>query len=481
MRIIIAIAVVLSAVIPAAAQSAFRAGYAEIDVTPAKPMPMWGYGDRHDMLSVGMRDPLMANCVVIQGGESKVALVGLDIGRSLGEPHFARIREAVKAASGVDHIMMSGSHTHHGPVLELRDVDGMGKGKFDDGVAYVGELEAKMIEVINAAAANLQDAKIGWGSAELNMNRNRHSKREPKPRDPELAVIRLDGLDGSPIALVVNFAGHPVSLNPADLRWSADYPGAMKRTLSEAMDAPAVFMQGAAGDMSINSAPEHSMKDDDPALANPELTADQLACIEAVKAVAGIDDAAAAALAKDFVKSAYRMEAFGKALGEEAAKVAKTIETAVPETPSVEGDYEIFEFESRLNFQNPVLVAMFAKSFFPELAKAASADVADNIVRAALTTVVINDELALVGGSGEFFCNHSNRLKERSYADKTLFFGYCNGHNMYFPTIEAASEGGYGADAQVSWVELSAGEQMMDKALINIYEMLGKLTTERTP
>jgi neutral ceramidase len=97
---------------------------------------------------------------------------------------------------------------------------------------------------------------------------------------------------------------------------------------------------------------------------------------------------------------------------------------------------------------------------------------------AELNTVLINGELALVGGSGEFFCNHANRLKARSYVKHTLFFGYCNGHGMYFPTIEAASEGGYGADAGVSLVELGGGERMMDKALVNIYLMLGKFTGE---
>jgi hypothetical protein len=45
---------------------------------------------------------------------------------------------------------------------------------------------------------------------------------------------------------------------------------------------------------------------------------------------------------------------------------------------------------------------------------------------------------------------------------------------MYFPTIEGVSEGGYGADAMVSWVPVGMGEQMMDKALINIYTALGK-------
>jgi hypothetical protein len=116
---------------------------------------------------------------------------------------------------------------------------------------------------------------------------------------------------------------------------------------------------------------------------------------------------------------------------------------------------------------------MFRSAFFPELANAAVDDVGGNIITAHLTTVMLNGELALVGGSGEFFCNHSLRLKERSRAPKTLFFGYCNGHNMYFPTIEAAAEGGYGGDATVSWVELGAGEVMMNAALVNIYTFMG--------
>ena len=92
--------------------------------------------------------------------------------------------------------------------------------------------------------------------------------------------------------------------------------------------------------------------------------------------------------------------------------------------------------------------------------------------------MLINGEIAIVGASGEFFCNHANRLRARSYVKHTLFFGYCNGHGMYFPTIEAASEGGYGADPSVSFVELGAGERMMDKALINIYILSGKFAGE---
>src|SRR5262245_45086259 len=52
------------------AEGTFRAGTAEVDITPAKPMPMWGYGARHALLSVGTRDPLFAKVVVLEAGKT---------------------------------------------------------------------------------------------------------------------------------------------------------------------------------------------------------------------------------------------------------------------------------------------------------------------------------------------------------------------------------------------------------------------------
>ena len=58
---------------------------------------------------------------------------------------------------------------------------------------------------------------------------------------------------------------------------------------------------------------------------------------------------------------------------------------------------------------------------------------------------------------------------------RLFFFGYCNGYHQYFPTIEAAAEGGYGADNQVAPAAVGAGEQLMNTALIWLYQMQGKL------
>ena len=56
----------------------------------------------------------------------------------------------------------------------------------------------------------------------------------------------------------------------------------------------------------------------------------------------------------------------------------------------------------------------------------------------------------------------------------TLFLGYCNDYHQYFPTIEAAAEGGYGADPAVSPAEIGAGEQIINRALFHLYDMQGK-------
>ena len=115
---------------------AFLAGAAKADVTPQEPVPMWGYGSRRDSLSVGTLDPLQATAIVIQAGDDKLAIVGLDLGRSPSEESMHRIRQRIKESAGIAHSFLAGSHTHHGPVLELSDQEGRGKGKFDASIRY---------------------------------------------------------------------------------------------------------------------------------------------------------------------------------------------------------------------------------------------------------------------------------------------------------------------------------------------------------
>jgi neutral ceramidase len=412
----------------------FNVGTSTRDLTPQAPVPMWGYGARHAALSQGSLDPLNAKTIVIQAGDQKLAIVGTDIGRGPTQAMMAKIRKEVKEKAGIDHVMISGSHSHHGPVIELVDKDGLGKGKFDDAVAYSQKLPDMLIEAILEADRNAKPAKLGIGTRNTTLNRNRHTKRQPPATEPMLAVMRFDDEQGKPISILVNFAAHPTMINAMVLKFSADYPGAMKKKVEEQLGTHCVFMQGASGDLSANPPPE------------PQT---------------------------DSAEKIQNYVHMGNALADQVLEVARSIETKKPEHPGIKGKVDHITFNSRVDFSNPLIIAGYGSAFFPELV-ANFVEESKNGITPELNTILLNGEIALVGGSGEFFSNHSNRLKERSYVPHTLFFGYCNGHNMYFPTIEAVSEGGYGADPPVSPAEIGAGERCMNQALVNIYTLLGK-------
>src|SRR3954470_10322331 len=230
----------------------FKVGFAQRDITPQAPMPMWGYGARHDALSQGVLNSLNAKAIVIEAGDQRIAIVGLDIGRGPTGPMMEKIRKEVSEKAGVGTVMISGSHSHHGPVIELTDAPGFGKGKYDDAVAYSKRLPELLIEAIVEAKEKLAPAKLGVAKRDLELNRNRHTKQTVKPTDPSLAVIRFDGADGKPIAILVNYAAHPVTLPGELLKFSPDYPGALQSRVESALNSHCVFMQGAAGDMSPN-------------------------------------------------------------------------------------------------------------------------------------------------------------------------------------------------------------------------------------
>jgi hypothetical protein len=409
----------------------FRAGAAEADITPPPGIPMWGYGARHDSPSTGTLDPLMAKAIVIAAGTDKVALVGIYLGRGPTEVMMKIIRDQIAARAGIQNVLITGSHTHHGPVIELVDEPGLGKGKFETAIAYSRKLPELLVDVILNADKDLKPARIGVATESVELNRNRHTKRVPTVTDPMLAVLRLDDQSGKPIAVLVNFAAHPVMTKESLLKYSADYPGFLKNKVESALAAKCVFMQGASGDMSPNP------------LGGP-----------------------------------WEPKSFGESVADHVIALARSATTETPAHPSVKGMMDTFHFKTRVDLKDPNVARVFERAYFPEITHAYVKLYGDALA-AELNTVLINGEIALVGGSGEFFCNHANRLKARSYVKHTLFFGYCNGHGMYFPTIEAASEGGYGADAGYSLVELGGPERMMDKALLNIYSLQGKFARER--
>jgi hypothetical protein len=353
--------------------------------------------------------------------KERIALVSLDLGRPPTRDSTEAIRRRVHAA-GIDHLFLVASHTHHGPVLELdtwptpRD-------------PYTRRLEQKIGDLILEAAGALRPARLGVAGRETSLNHNRHSKRPGPPVDRELLVLRVEDADGKPIAHAVNFAAHATMQDNKVLKFSADYVGAMADLVEKETGAPCLFLQGAAGDLSPNSGGEHGP------------------------------------------------DGFGRLLGREVLGLVKEVRRDASLGRSLQVREDDFRFAARVDLGNPAVRLLLGRAFFPDLIAFYEREYRDG-VRPHLTTALLDGRVGLVGVSGEFFCGHALSLKRRARLEHVLFLGYCNDYQQYFPTIEAAAEGGYGTEPVVSPSELGAGERVIDRALIRLYEMRGELPGE---
>jgi neutral ceramidase len=412
--------VVLLLLTTVARGQSLEAGAVRGDITPPLGGPLWGYAARHDAPSNGIHDRLSARVLVLRSGVRHLVLVSLDLGRPPTRQSTAVIRQRVQQALGDCTLFLVATHTHHGPVLELEDWPAPGA------KSYKHQLEETLVQLILQAARQRRPARLGFASRAVPYNRNRHSRRPDAPVDRELLVARVEDMAGKPLAHLVHFAAHATLREPQSRQISADYPGILAQQVEQASGAPCLFLQGAAGDLS------------------PQLGGQPL-----------------------------RPETFGQALAEEVLRLSKGLSCSQTQGALRACEHD-FCFRKRLNPSDPLVRAALGLAFFPRLIDFYEREYREG-VRPHLTTALWAGEVGLVGVSGEFFCGHALSLKRRARLKHVLFLGYCNDYHQYFPTIEAAAEGGYGTTPALAPAELGAGERIVDQALLDLYQLRGLL------
>jgi len=437
---LILIVLIASMVIPTQG-AVMKAGVAKVDITPPAGVQMWGYFDRLAGAQ-GTLDPLYARVLVLEVGEKRLALVDLDYGRTFGPPAIERLRASARQSSGISYVLVQATHTHAGPVI------------MDEYASSAPAWESAAIEkigkAIDDAHARAVEVRlgIGYGETYIGYNRRRlnpggtvtmfwrnQTHVPTAPVDPTVSVLRVDTSDGNPLAVLVNYACHPVVFGPDNLQFSADFPGVMTKTVEQAFGPHpplCFFLQGAPGDINVYDATT-PLKED----------------------------------------AVGKRDWSGRHLGEEAARVAKTIKTEAAAEPSLELVEDSLPFHLRWNLERfqQGLVTTFGADFLKTFAPRIRAD-----WDLPVATLLINKHLAVMTMPGEPFVDFQINWRDRCPVPDALFLGYANGYYGYFPTLRAATEGGYGAAGATTWIEVGAGERMVDHALVRIYEMLGRLT-----
>src|SRR5215218_8149299 len=95
------------------ADTPLRAGVARVDITPSNFMQMYGYANRKCGPANGTHDSLFAKVLVLESGESRVAIVTMDLG-SVVSPN---LQSEVASKLKIPVLLLAASHTHSGPAF----------------------------------------------------------------------------------------------------------------------------------------------------------------------------------------------------------------------------------------------------------------------------------------------------------------------------------------------------------------------------
>ncbi|MCC6166888.1 MAG: neutral/alkaline non-lysosomal ceramidase N-terminal domain-containing protein [Caldilineaceae bacterium] len=219
-----------------------RAGVAQGTITPPPGLDLTGYIARQNP-ATGVRDPLYARSLVLDDGRRQIALVSCDL-LSVDREFVDDTRRRITLATGLPglQVMLATTHTHAGPATFF--LQGCG----DPDPAYVEDLQTRIVALVRQAQSALQPATlaVGEGSSVTGV----HNRRTPGDvMDPAVEVLRVDRVDGTPLAVVVNYACHPTALSADNTRVSADYPGYVCAQVEAATGAVCLFLTGAIGDV----------------------------------------------------------------------------------------------------------------------------------------------------------------------------------------------------------------------------------------
>jgi hypothetical protein len=460
---------ILAALSPRAARAELLAGAAKVDITNLEAGPVDG--------------PLHARALVLKRGSTSLAIVTLDV-VSLGEIGYIKndflpkLRERIEKELRIPptNTLVNTSHCHGIPCTDV---------------------EERTFQAVKQAAANLVAVRIGTGSGHedrISENRRmklksgkeadvRHAYSLPPddevvstgPIDPQIGVLRLDRQDGRTLAVVYNFACHPIQGMPSGAN-TADLTGFASEVIEDNLSegAVALFLQGCGGD--INPAMYK-----EPNLPRSAETLGNLLGLSALKAVRKIEPKEEARLTvlnvklelprSDLAPRITALEAEQQRLVQSLAGTSLNLKTFLPLVVKYNLDREFPSYYSHRYLHEQQLgreelakhdadtrqkIKAYMQNIFTmeqltrnntnlALLKKHQADnlaATKRAIDVELMGVRIGD-FVLVTFPGELTVQIGLGVKERSPHQPTFVAGYTNGYIYYCPTAEQLANAGY--------------------------------------
>ncbi len=448
--------------------TALSAGIARVVITPPVGISLTGFAGRPP--STGVHDDLLATALVLtertaSGDDtaSRAALVALDVLGMYGDAIAPAIKAQVEAVTGIPaaRVFLQCSHTHYGPVVSPE----MEGGDSPQALAYREALPHHVAGVVAMADAARRPVSLAAARGRVQVGINRRERR-PDGRlvlgqhpggalDSEVQVWRFDAADGdavepgSPagwvgrapetVAVLLNYACHPVSLASQMRLITADFPGVARAALEQVTGGTALYVQGACGNI------------------NPSLMGPDWQHPRRLGHALGGEAIRLALLARPIVGTPLRVarEAVDfpgllPSSAQAGRERVEALETEGERLAAQEGNAGARWWnQSRLAQSRRALAALEGGEPL--------------VVRGELSVLRLGDA-ALACNPSELFCETGMAIKQASPFPWTAIAGYTDGAVGYVPTRAAYPEGGYEVD-RACRVAPEAGELLQETTL----------------
>ncbi len=423
-------------------------------------------------LATTAHDPLNARALVLDDGKTQVVWVVID---NLGVPKkvVAEAKELAAKATGipVEHMLVSGTHTHSGvnPADEPSAADAKA-------VAYRQVMLEGISQAIIRAHASLRPAAVGAAARPLThevFNRRWYLKpgkmppnpfgeydqvkmnpgtspdvldRPAGPTDPDISVLSVVDAKRKPLALFANYSLHYVGGTPAG-QVSADYYGEFARLMPSRLGAGEGFVaamsNGTSGD--INNVPFLVGRPPRAPFEQIRIVAGEAADVawQAVRDIPKHQNNVVLGVRQRLVTLKYRKPTKEQLLYAQAILAIKDKE-AIARLPRLAQDYA-------------------ARTL-------SAANRPEETVDVILQTIRVGD-VVLCAVPFETFAETGLELKQKSPFGRTIVIGIANGKHGYLPTPRHHELGGYETWLGTNQVQKDASEIVVR----NLVEMMGEM------
>lgn len=448
-------------------QPNLHAGVATADITPPVGIAHAGWGAQTHERAAGVDMPFTVTALSLRKGDTAAMVLDLDLG-TISVADADRIRSEVQDAveTPAANVRVSYSHTHAGAVMSSFGAYIAAGQELIEG--YRETLVQQCIAAARDAVAVEVPSRVVAGEGRSDVAVNRRLLVDDRvvvgvnpggTSDDRVFVTRIDDLTGAPVAAIVGYACHPITLAFQNDLLSPDFPGVVREVVADLTGAPCLFLQGCAGDVM----PVEGLTGD----TSVHRRLGTMLAAEASRVFLGLESRTGTWEFDGVVESGAPLGMHrwvpGDAPDQGLAVATRTIRMPVRSTPPpAEAAATAAAAVERVAALRAADVpdaelkdATFrAKRTAMRSQWATWADGADD-VEVTLHGIAVGD-VALVGFPGEPFSGIGVQVHADSPFPHTHMAGYCNGWLGYVPTADAFGPGGYEVDTGSTYAPAGA-------------------------